>query len=156
MVKRLRVMEKKRTNSGPLRESVDKHSIYTCASHLSAEEIRSLHPLLVEGAAIIEQTGSATWGQLPAYFIKKTSWMAQTGLHQEALQPMWLFMWAVLKSSQESEDDAIRFRSSTLVREWLRRVGWEEPASLAAKVQLAESLLAELKVLATIRPEAYC
>jgi hypothetical protein len=29
MVKRLRVMEKKLTNSGPLRESVDKHSIYT-------------------------------------------------------------------------------------------------------------------------------
>ena len=28
MVKRLRVMEKKLTNSGPLRESVDKHSIY--------------------------------------------------------------------------------------------------------------------------------
>jgi hypothetical protein len=26
---RLRVMEKKLTNSGPLRESVDKHSIYT-------------------------------------------------------------------------------------------------------------------------------
>jgi len=29
MVKRLRVMEKKLTNSGPFRESVDKHSIYT-------------------------------------------------------------------------------------------------------------------------------
>jgi hypothetical protein len=29
MVKRLRVMEKKLTNSGSLRESVDKHSIYT-------------------------------------------------------------------------------------------------------------------------------
>ena len=28
MVKRLRVMEKKLTNSGPFRESVDKHSIY--------------------------------------------------------------------------------------------------------------------------------
>ena len=28
MVKRLRVMEKKLTNSGPLREPVDKHSIY--------------------------------------------------------------------------------------------------------------------------------
>jgi hypothetical protein len=29
MVKQLRVMEKKLTNSGPFRESVDKHSIYT-------------------------------------------------------------------------------------------------------------------------------
>ena len=28
MVKRLRVMEKKLTNSGPLREPADKHSIY--------------------------------------------------------------------------------------------------------------------------------
>ena len=28
MVKQLRVMEKKLTNSGPFRESVDKHSIY--------------------------------------------------------------------------------------------------------------------------------
>ena len=30
MVIRLRVMEKKLTNSGPLRESVDKHSILLC------------------------------------------------------------------------------------------------------------------------------
>ena len=28
MVKRLKVMEKKLTNSGPFRKSVDKHSIY--------------------------------------------------------------------------------------------------------------------------------
>jgi hypothetical protein len=119
------------------------------SAQLSAEEIRSMHPLLVEGAAIIEQTSSATWGQLPTYFLKKISWMAQTGLHQEALQPMWLLMWAVVKSSQASEDDTIRGRGATLVSEWLRRVGWEEPASLATKVQLAESLLAETKDLAT-------
>jgi predicted nucleotidyltransferase len=119
------------------------------AAQLSAEEIRSLHPLLVEGAAIIEQTSSATWGQLPAYFIKKISWMAQTGLHQEALQPMWLLVWTVIKNSQASNDDAIRDRGATLVSEWLRRLGWDEPASLTAKVQLAESLLAETKVLAT-------
>jgi transposase-like protein len=40
MVKRLRVMEKKLTNSGPLREPADKHSIYTIEMALNASGIR--------------------------------------------------------------------------------------------------------------------
>ncbi len=51
MVKRLRVMEKKLTNSGPFRESVDKHSIYPL---LILQEERTLAhftslPLVLEG-----------------------------------------------------------------------------------------------------------
>jgi hypothetical protein len=36
---RLRVMEKKRTNSGPLRESVDKHSICTIKQALQKRAV---------------------------------------------------------------------------------------------------------------------
>ena len=39
MVKRLRVVEKKLTNSGPLRESADKHSIYTIKNRRFRGEI---------------------------------------------------------------------------------------------------------------------
>jgi hypothetical protein len=46
MVKRLRVMEKKLTNSGPLRESVDKHSIYTIKKQQMRWTPRRAHLLL--------------------------------------------------------------------------------------------------------------
>jgi len=54
MVKQLRVMEKKLTNSGPLRESVDKHSIYT----IKVTSKQAPRNLLID---IIDIMYSLTW-----------------------------------------------------------------------------------------------
>jgi len=47
---RLRVMEKKLTNSGPLRESVDKHSIYPLIGIMARQAIGTMHVKAIDAA----------------------------------------------------------------------------------------------------------
>lgn len=101
---------------------------------------------------MILQSGNAALGQLPVYFNKKIKWMVQAGLHREAIQPMWLVMSAVTELTQTSKDEVIRAKGLTLVKDWLHSVDWDEPASLAIKLQLAEELFAEIKLRTSVPP----
>lgn len=122
------------------------------ASYKNTEELQALFPLLDECVAMILQSGNAALGQLPVYFNKKIKWIVQAGLHREAIQPMWQVMSAVAELTQISEDEIIRAKGLSFVKDWLQSAGWDEPASLALKLQVAEALFAEIKLQTSVPP----
>ena len=113
------------------------------STQMSAADVVALEPLLQE----IIQLGDASYGQLLIYATQKTLWMAQQGQHQAALHTMWLMMYGAAESCLRHPDPARRATGINLSQRWLQRTGMHEPSTMLSKLQSAELLLHQLKVL---------
>jgi hypothetical protein len=112
---------------------------------MQPQDVLALVPICTALAAFVDR---ATWGQLPEYFTKKATWMAQNGQHREALNAMWLMNSASARNCQQSNDPQQISQATQVAEGWLREVDWEDKRVQTARMELAASLLEQVKALA--------
>lgn len=118
---------------------------------MKAEDTAALQPLLLETLQLMDRK---VWGDLPAYFIKKSEWLISQGYISEAIHAMWMIVGVMPVSLSQPDDPTVRAKAVTLTNAWLQQLGWTGQAELTTKIYLAETLVAEIeKEAANLPPE---
>lgn len=111
------------------------------SSLLTATDVLALQPLLADTLPLID---GKIWGDLPTYFIKKSLWLTQQGYVREAVHAMWMLMGAMAMSLAQPINPEVKAQATRVTTTWLHQMGWTDQASLSAKVELAETLVAAI------------
>lgn len=124
-------------------------SVWECSSTVSTLFVLVLHSILSDGVALVD---ASKWGHLPEYAVKKMEWMANNGLHTEAMHAMWIGMGVYGAEWRRRGDVTVGSEELILVQVWLGLVGWDGTQVLAQKLATAKSILAEVEALAADLP----
>jgi predicted nucleotidyltransferase len=95
---------------------------------------------------------SPQWGRMGEYFQAKARWMAEHGMHRDAVHLMWMVVSVTGGVFHNSEDPETRRIAEVYAQSWLHAVGWEGQEVIEEKVRLAEEMVAEVEAMAAHLP----
>lgn len=154
----LRVGKTPSSSRGLLQLGSVSHTLYTQLCELEgsvsmkADDTVALQPLLLESLPLIDRK---VWGDLPAYFTKKSEWLIRQGYISEAIHAMWMVIGLIPMNLSQTDDPTVKAKAVRITSNWLQQMGWTGQAVLATKVRLAETLVAEIeKEAANLPPSA--
>ena len=119
---------------------------------MGASDVRALLPVIQKCLSYGEAQYPEGAGGLPRYFAEKAAWMADNGLHHDALATTWGFLGFLTHSAAISDDAKKASDIERLVRKWLKAVGWEGQEVLEKKVRVAQEMVAEVGAMAAHLP----